>query len=161
MAKKKKHSYGNGTIAVNRKARHEYHIEDKFEAGMVLAGWEVKSMRDGKCQITDAYVQVKNEEVWLLGVHIQPLQSACTHVIAEPDRTRKLLLNKREISKLIGKINQTSRSCVPLAIYWLGNKVKCEIALVQGKTDYDKRSSEKDKDWSREKQRVVRHDTTF
>jgi SsrA-binding protein len=156
MATKKKNSYGNGTIALNKKARHEYHIEEKFEAGLVLTGWEVKSMREGKCQLTDAYVLLKNGEAWLLGAHIQPLLSASTHVIAEPDRTRKLLLHKKEISKLIGKSNQTGHSCVPLAIYWKGNKIKCEIALVKGKTNYDKRAAEKDRDWSLEKQRVMR-----
>ncbi len=158
MATKKKKRLGDGTIAQNRKARHDYHIEDKLEAGLVLAGWEVKSMREGKCQLTDSYVQFKNGEAWLMGAHVQPLPAACTHVIAEPNRTRKLLLNKKEIARLVGKLNQTGHSCVPLAIYWKGNKVKCEIALVKGKTDYDKRTAEKDKDWNREKQRIVRHD---
>jgi len=156
MATKKKHIHGTGTIALNKKARHDYHIEEKFEAGLVLTGWEVKSMRAGKCQLTDAYILLKNEEAWLLGAHIPPLSTASTHVIADPDRTRKLLLHKKQIARLVGKSNQTGHTCVPLAIYWKGNKIKCEIALVKGKTEYDKRFTEKERDWNREKQRVMR-----
>lgn len=153
---KKKSSPSNGTIALNKKARHDYHVIDKYEAGVAFAGWEVKSLREGKCQLVDAYVFFKNAEAWLLNAHISPLQTASTHVIAEPTRPRKLLLNRREIERLMGKVNQTSFSCVPLAIYWKGNKIKCEIALVQGKKEYDKRATEKDRDWNRQKQRIVR-----
>ncbi len=155
MAKQKKGGLGSGTIALNKKARHDYHIEEKFEAGMVLTGWEVKSLREGKCQLTDSYVLLKDGEAWLLGVHISPLKTASTHVIADPIRTRKLLLNKKQISRIISKANQTGHSCVPLAIYWKGNLVKCEIALVKGKREFDKRATEKERDWSREKQRVM------
>lgn len=154
MAKKKKSDNSN-TIAQNKKARHDYHVETKFEAGLMLTGWEVKSLRAGRCQLTDAYVLIKNGEAWLLGAHMSPLISASTHVIAEPTRTRKLLLNKKEIGKITSKINQTGHSCVALAIYWKGNKVKCEIALVKGKKEYDKRATEKERDWGREKQRVM------
>ena len=154
MAKKKK-SVNSNTIAQNKKARHDYHVETKFEAGLVLTGWEVKSLREGRCQLTDAYVLIKNGEAWLLSAHMSPLISASTHVIADPTRTRKLLLNKKEIGKITSKINQTGHSCVALAIYWKGNRVKCEIALVKGKKEYDKRATEKERDWGREKQRVM------
>jgi len=154
MAKKKQDN--SNTIARNKRAHHDYHIEEKFEAGLVLTGWEVKSLRAGKAQLTDSYVLMKDGEAWLLGAHIPPLISACTHVVADPIRTRKLLLNKREIAKINGKINQAGQSCVALALYWKGNRVKCEIALVKGKKEYDKRATEKERDWNRQKQRVVR-----
>ncbi|MAM00049.1 SsrA-binding protein SmpB [Hydrocarboniclastica marina] len=153
---KKKPTPGSSTIARNKKARHEYHIEQTFEAGMALTGWEVKAMRAGKCQLTDAYVLLKDGEAWLLGAHVQPLNTASTHVVADPDRTRKLLLHKKEIARLIGAVGQTGHTCVPLAIYWKGNKVKCEIALVKGKKLFDKRATEKERDWNRQKQRLMR-----
>ncbi|NWO06096.1 MAG: SsrA-binding protein SmpB [Alteromonadaceae bacterium] len=155
MSKKKK-APGNNTIALNKKAKHEYHIEERFEAGLSLLGWEVKSLRAGKAQLVDAYVLLKNGEAWLLGAHITPLITASTHVIADPTRTRKLLLHAKEIAKIIGKVNQTGHTCVPLALYWKGNKVKCEIALVKGKKQHDKRAAEKEKDWNRQKQRILR-----
>lgn len=154
MSKKK--TTGLGTIALNKKARYDYHILDKYEAGIQLTGWEVKSLRAGKCQLVDAYVIFKNNEAWLLGALITPLNTASTHVIAEPTRTRKLLLHAKEIDRLQGKVNQAGHSCVPLALYWKGNHVKCEIALVQGKKEFDKRDAEKERDWNRQKQRVVR-----
>jgi SsrA-binding protein len=153
---KKKPAPGSNTIALNKKARHDYHIEEKFEAGMVLTGWEVKSLRAGKAQLVDSYVLMKNGEAWLLGAHITPLQSASTHVIADPIRTRKLLLNKRELNKILGGISRAGHTCVALALYWKGNHVKCEIALVKGKQEHDKRESEKERDWNRQKQRVIR-----
>ncbi len=156
MAKNKKSS--PGSIAQNKKARHDYHIEEKFEAGLMLTGWEVKSLRAGKCQLTDAYVQIRNGEPWLHGAHFSPLKTASTHVIADPIRLRKLLLNKKQISKIAAKVNQTGRSCVALALYWSGNLVKCEIALVTGKKEYDKRATEKERDWNREKQRTMQKD---
>jgi SsrA-binding protein len=155
MSKKKK-APGSNTIALNKKAKHEYHIEERFEAGLSLLGWEVKSLRAGKAQLVDAYVLLKNGEAWLLGAHITPLITASTHVIADPTRTRKLLLHAKEIAKIIGKVNQTGHTCVPLALYWKGNKVKCEIALVKGKKQHDKRAAEKEKDWNRQKQRILR-----
>ncbi|MDX1636008.1 MAG: SsrA-binding protein SmpB [Marinobacter sp.] len=153
---KKKPGTPSSTIALNKKAKHEYHIEERFEAGLVLLGWEVKSLRAGKGQLTDAYVLLKDGEAWLLGSHIQPLSTASTHVIADPTRTRKLLLHEKEIAKLIGKVNQTGHTCVPLALYWKKNKVKCEIALVKGKKQFDKRATEKERDWNRQKQRIIR-----
>lgn len=159
MAKKPKTKPSSNTIAVNRRARHEYHIEQTFEAGLVLTGWEVKSLRAGKGQLTDSYVLIKNGEAWLLGTHITPLTTASTHVVADPIRTRKLLLHKKEINRLIGQIQQKGFTCVALKLYWKGNKVKCEIALVKGKKLHDKRATEKDRDWERQKARVVRDNT--
>lgn len=153
---KKKPKQAPGTIALNKRARHDYHIEEKFEAGMVLTGWEVKSLRAGKAQLTDSHVFLKNGEAWLLNAHISPLTSACTHVIAEPTRQRKLLLHKKQIAKINAKMNQAGHTCVALALYWKANKVKCEIALVKGKKEYDKRATEKDRDWNRQKARIVR-----
>lgn len=147
---------GTGTIAQNRRARHEYFIEDKFEAGLVLLGWEIKSLRAGKGNLTDAYVLLKNNEAWLLGAHIMPLLQASTHVIADPMRTRKLLLNRREIDKIMGGVQQKGHTCVPLSLYWSHGRVKCEIALVKGKQLHDKRETEKERDWQREKARVLR-----
>jgi len=154
--KKKKPAPGGSTIALNKKARHEFHIEQKFEAGIALHGWEVKALRAGKCQITDAYVLLRNEEAWLLGLHIPPLPSVSTHINPDPTRTRKLLLNRRELATLIGKTQQTGYTCIPLAMYWKRNLVKCEIALAKGKNLYDKRATEKERDWNRQKQRILR-----
>lgn len=156
MAKKPKKKLGSNTIAVNRRARHEYHIEQTFEAGLVLSGWEVKSLRSGKGQLTDSYVLIKDGEAWLLGSHITPLNTASTHVVADPIRTRKLLLHKKEINRLIGQIQQKGFTCIALKLYWKANKVKCEIALVKGKKLHDKRATEKDRDWERQKARIVR-----
>jgi SsrA-binding protein len=147
---------GGGTIAQNRRARHEYFIEDKFEAGLALMGWEVKSLRAGKANLTDAYVLLKNNEAWLFGAHITPLLQASTHVVADPTRSRKLLLNRREIDKIAGGVQQKGYTCVPLALYWSHGLVKCEVALVKGKQLHDKRASDKDRDWQREKARVMR-----
>jgi SsrA-binding protein len=156
MSESKKKTPASGTIALNKKAKHEYHIETRFEAGIALTGWEIKSLRAGKVQLVDSYVLLKNNEAWLLGAHITPLTSASTHVIADPTRTRKLLLHAREIDRIIVKVQAAGFTCVPLALYWKGNKVKCEIALVKGKKEYDKRATEKERDWNRQKQRVVR-----
>jgi len=143
-------------IAVNRRARHEYFIEDKFEAGLMLLGWEVKSLRAGKCNLTDAYILLKNNEAWVIGMQITPLLAACTHVVADPTRTRKLLLNYKEIRELIGAVQQKGHTCVPLSMYWLNGRAKLEIALVKGKQLHDKRDSEKDRDWARQKSRIMR-----
>ncbi len=158
MAKAKKNDSGS-TIALNKKARHDYHIEERFEAGLVLTGWEVKSLRAGKCQLVDSYVQIHQGEAWLMGTHITPLKEASTHVVANPTRLRKLLLNRREINKLIGAVQQAGYSCVPLALYWKNNRVKCEIALVKGKKEFDKRETQKEREWGRQKQRIVREHT--
>jgi len=155
MSKKKPKTASN-TIAQNKKARHDYHITDKFEAGIVLSGWEVKSIRAGKCQLVDSYVLLKDGEAWLLGAYIEPLKSASTHVVADPSRTRKLLLSRRELGKLFGATQQEGYTCVALSLYWKKHLVKCEIGIAKGKKAYDKRATEKDRDWNRQKQRVVR-----
>ncbi|WP_043319128.1 SsrA-binding protein SmpB [Microbulbifer sp. HZ11] len=155
MAKKKKAPSSN-TIALNKKAKHDYFIEEKFEAGMELQGWEVKSCREGKAQLTDSYVLFKDGQAWLLGARIQPLPSASTHFVTEPDRTRRLLLNKREIAKLVAAVNQKGYACVCTAIYWKKHLIKCEIALAKGKASHDKRDTLKERDWNRQKQRVMR-----
>jgi SsrA-binding protein len=146
----------SSTIAVNRKARHDYFIEEKFEAGLMLQGWEVKSLRDGRAQIGDSYVIFHKGTPTLLNAQITPLVSASTHVIAEPTRSRKLLLNQKEINRLMGKVEQKGYTIVPLSLYWKGRNVKVEIALVKGKQQHDKRASEKDRDWQREKERLFK-----
>ncbi|WP_111494343.1 MULTISPECIES: SsrA-binding protein SmpB [Marinobacter] len=156
MSKKKPGKPTSSTIALNKKAKHEYHIEERFEAGLALQGWEVKSLRAGKAQLVDAYVLLKGGEAFLLGAHITPLNTASTHVICDPIRTRKLLLHAKEIAKLIGVTQQQGHTCIPLALYWKKNMVKCEIALVKGKKQYDKRQTEKERDWNRQKQRILR-----
>lgn len=156
MSKQKKAQANSGNIALNKKAKHDYFVEDRFEAGVALTGWEVKSLRAGKGQLVDSYILLKDGEAFLLGAHITPLKTASTHVIADPTRTRKLLLKARELDKLLTGVQQKGFSCVPLALYWKGHLVKCEIALVRGKKDFDKRQTEKERDWAREKQRVVR-----
>ncbi|AMA44640.1 SsrA-binding protein SmpB [Pseudomonas monteilii] len=154
MAKQKKHP--TGTIAQNKKARHDYFIEHKFEAGLVLSGWEVKSLRAGKAHLTDSYVLLKDGEAWLFGSHITPLTAASTHVIADPQRTRKLLLNKRELERVEAAVAQKGYTCVALALYWSKHLIKCEIALGKGKKEYDKRDTERERDSNREMQRAVR-----
>ena len=144
----------SSTIALNKRARHDYFIEEKFEAGLSLQGWEVKSMRAGRMTIVESYITFKNGEAFLFGAQVQPLLSASTHVVPEATRTRKLLLNRREIEKLQGAINQKGYSCVPLACYWKGPHAKLEIALVKGKQLDDKRATEKDRDWQRDKARI-------
>ena len=143
-----------GTIAQNKRARHDYFIEEKFEAGLSLQGWEVKSLRAGRMSLVESYIIFKNNEAFLLGAQIQPLLSASTHVVAEATRTRKLLLSRRQIDMLMGAVNQKGYTCVPLACYWKGHLVKLEIALVKGKQLHDKRQSEKDRDWQRDKARL-------
>ena len=158
MAKKKKAPSSN-TIALNKKAKHDYFIEEKFEAGLELQGWEVKSCREGKAQLTDSYVLFKDGQAWLLGARVQPLPSASTHFVTEPDRTRRLLLNKREIAKLVAAVNQKGYACVCTALYWKKHLIKCEIALAKGKASHDKRETERERDWNRQKQRLMRTDT--
>jgi SsrA-binding protein len=148
----------NNTIAQNKKARFDFELEEKFEAGIMLQGWEVKSLRAGKAQITDSYVLLKNGEAWLIGAQITPLQTVSTHYVTDPTRTRKLLLKQRELNKLIGATQQKGYTCIALGLYWKGHLVKAEIALARGKQLHDKRQTEKERDWNREKQRVVRHD---
>ncbi len=155
MAKKKKKAPGN-TIVVNKKARHDYHLEDRFEAGLVLEGWEVKSLRAGRIQVRDSYVLLKEGEAWLLGSNITPLPTASTHIHPVPDRTRKLLLNRREIDALIGAVERRGYSAIPTRMYWIKGRAKVELALAKGKKQHDKRTSEKDRDWQREKGRIMK-----
>ncbi len=153
---KKKSKLPDNNIAQNKKARHDYHIADTFEAGISLMGWEVKSIRAGKCQLVDSYVHVRDGEVWLLNVHIDPLNSASTHVVANPTRPRKLLLHQKEIGKLFGATQKEGYTCVALSMYWKKHLVKCQIGIAKGKKMFDKRADAKAKDWDRQKQRVVR-----
>jgi SsrA-binding protein len=147
---------GKALIAENRKARHEYFIEDRYEAGLVLAGWEVKSLRAGRAQLAEAYVFIKNGEVFLTGAHLSPLTSASTHVTAEPTRTRKLLLNRSEIDRLVGAVERAGYTLVPLELFWKHGRAKLRIGLAKGKKQHDKRATEKDRDWERDKARVLR-----
>ncbi|WP_240125244.1 SsrA-binding protein SmpB [Thermomonas alba] len=145
-----------GTIALNKRARHEYSFEQKFEAGLVLQGWELKAIRAGRANIGDAYAVVLQGELFLIGAQITPLIQASTHVVANDRRTRKLLLHRREIDTLIGRIQRDGYTLVPTALYWKGNKVKAELALAKGKKTHDKREASKERDWNREKQRLLR-----
>jgi SsrA-binding protein len=145
------------SIVDNKKAFHDYFIEEKFEAGLMLEGWEVKSIRAGRAQIKEAYVVVKDGEVFLLGAHFSPLATASTHVNPDPVRTRKLLLNANEISRLIGKVERAGYALVPLDLHFAKGRVKVEIGLAKGKKQYDKRETEKAKDWDREKARLIRN----
>ncbi|MCH7671109.1 MAG: SsrA-binding protein SmpB, partial [Proteobacteria bacterium] len=157
MAKSKKPKSPDTTIAQNKKVRHDYFIEDKFEAGLVLQGWEVKSLRMKKVQLVDSYVLIKDGEAFLLGCHITPLNTASTHVIADPTRTKKLLLHSRQLAKLHTATQQKGHTCVATKLYWKGHLVKCQIALAKGKQDHDKRATVKDREWAVDKQRIVRH----
>ena len=142
-------------IADNKKATFNYHIEERFEAGMVLEGWEVKSVREGKVQLTDGYVVIRNGELFIIGCQINPLGTASTHIRTDSVRTKKLLMHKEEIRRLIIKSEQKGFTLVPLNMHWKAGKVKCEIGLAKGKAEHDKREVEKEKDWQREKQRLM------
>jgi SsrA-binding protein len=143
-------------IAENRKARFDYFIEDRYEAGLQLQGWEVKAMRAGRAQLTEAYVYVRNGEAFLFGAHISPLKTTSTHVVADPVRTRKLLLNKSELERLIGAVERRGYTIVPLDLHWKDGRAKLEMGLAKGKKQHDKRATEKDRDWQRDKARVLR-----
>ncbi len=157
MTTKSKTKQGSSTIALNKKATFEYFIEQRYEAGMVLQGWEVKSLRAGKVQIVESHVIIKNQEAWLLGSIINPLATTSTHFTADPSRTRKLLLNHDELRKLIGSVERKGYTIVPLAMYWKGGRVKLEIGLAKGKQTHDKRDNVKERDWQREKGRILKH----
>lgn len=156
MAKNKQEKGESRTIALNKKARHDYFIEDRFEAGLVLEGWEVKSLRAGRVQLVDSYVIIKNGEAWLLGALITPLQTASTHIHPDPQRTRKLLLHRSELNRLIGAVERKGYTLVVTALYWNKGRAKAEIALAKGKQTHDKRATERERDWQREKQRLMR-----
>ena len=145
-----------GRIAENRRALYNYHIEERFEAGMVLEGWEVKAARAGKVQLTDGYVVIKNGELFIIGCQINPLNTASTHVRPDSVRTKKLLLQKDEIRRLIGKVEQKGYTLVPLNLHWKNGKIKCEIALAKGKADHDKRDTIKDREGKREVERAMK-----
>ncbi|MCI0506239.1 MAG: SsrA-binding protein SmpB [Gammaproteobacteria bacterium] len=153
---KKNAKTSDNTIAINKKARHDYFIENDFEAGLVLEGWEVKSLRAGKVQIRDSHVIIKNGEAWLLGALINPLPTASTHITPDPTRTRKLLLHHKELSTLVGAVERKGYTIVPLAMYWIRGRAKIKIGLAKGKQKQDKRASEKERDWQREKQRMIK-----
>ena len=152
----KKNKISPSTIARNKKALHDYIILEKFEAGIVLQGWEVKSIRSGKVQMIDSHVHIKKGEAWLFNCLINPLLSASTHITPQTSATRKLLLNRREINKIMGRIEQKGLTCVPLSMYWKGSRVKIEIALAQGKKTHDKRHATKDREWQVEKGRLFK-----
>jgi SsrA-binding protein len=144
-------------IAENRRARFEYHLEDRYEAGIVLQGWEIKAVRAGQVQLSDGYVVIRDGELYLIGCRINALRSASTHVQPEADRTKKLLMHKAEIKRLVGKVEQKGFTLVPLNLHYKGGRVKVEIALAKGKAEHDKRNTEKKRDWEREKGRLMRH----
>ena len=144
------------SIAENRRARHDYHIEERFEAGMVLEGWEIKAIRAGQVQLTDGYVLIRDGELYLIGCRINALRSASTHVHPEADRTKKLLMHKDEIRRLIGKVEQRGYTLVPLNLHYSKGRIKLEVGLGRGKLKHDKRADEREKEWNREKQRLLR-----
>lgn len=152
----KKAKAPSSTITLNKKAKHDYFIEDRFEAGLVLEGWEVKSLRAGRVQLRDAYILLKNGEAWLLGALITPLPTASTHIQPDAQRTRKLLLHADELSKLIGAVERKGFTLVATALYWKKGRAKVEIGLAKGKKAHDKRATEKERDWQREQHRVLK-----
>ncbi|MGD8497715.1 MAG: SsrA-binding protein SmpB [Chromatiales bacterium] len=157
MPKPKKKSAGGSTIALNKKARHDYTIEETFEAGLVLEGWEVKSLRAGRVNLKESYVLLRSGEAWLFGAHLSALPSASTHVTPDPVRTRKLLLHGHQLSRLIGAVERQGYTLVPLALYWKRGRAKLEIGLAKGKKQHDKRATERARDWDREKQRLLKN----
>ena len=144
------------SIVQNRKAFHDYFVEERYEAGLALEGWEVKAIRAGRAQLNDAYVTVKDAALWLIGAHISPLPAVSTHYTPDPTRTRKLLLHAEEIKRLIGKIEQRGFTLIALDLHFKQGRVKIEIALAKGKLKHDKRESERERDWQRQKQRLLR-----
>lgn len=155
MAKQKEKAQGS-TIALNKKARFDYFIEERFEAGLALEGWEVKSLRSGKVQLRDSYILLKNGEAYLFGALITPLPTASTHIHPQPQRNRKLLLHRHQLNKLIGAVERKGYALIPTAMYWKHGRAKLEIALAHGKKAHDKRATEKERDWNVEKARLLR-----
>ncbi len=156
MSKPKKSANPGSTIAVNKKARHDYFIERTMEAGLQLQGWEVKSLRAGKVQLTETYVIIQSGEAWLLGAHITPLKTASTHFKPEPTRSRKLLLHRSELDSLIGAVERKGMALVALKLYWKKGRAKLEIGMAKGKKQHDKRAVSKDRDWERQKARILK-----
>lgn len=157
MTKKKSHKPGSATIALNKRARHEYFIEDEIEAGLLLQGWEVKSLRAGKANISDSYVIMRDGEAYLFGATITPLNVASTHVVCDPTRTRKLLLKQRELANLYGQINRDGYTVVALSLYWKNAWCKIKIGVAKGKKDHDKRDTIKDREWKLDKARIMKN----
>ncbi|GAC14667.1 SsrA-binding protein SmpB [Aliiglaciecola lipolytica] len=157
MKKKNAKSNQSNTIALNKKARHEYHLQDKIEAGIELQGWEVKGIRAGKVNLTDSFVNIHNGEAFLQGCKITPLNQASSHVVCDPDRHKKLLIHRREIDRLMGARERQGYSIIATAMYWKQCWVKVEIYLAKGKDAHDKRDTVKDRDWARQKERVMKH----
>jgi SsrA-binding protein len=155
MGKKKK--TGGNTIALNKKANHDYFIDERFEAGLSLEGWEVKSLRAGKVQIIESYILLKNNEAYLFGALITPLITTSTHVKTDPRRSRKLLLHRSELNRLVGAVERKGFTLVPTALYWKHGKVKLELGIGRGKKAHDKRATEKNRDWDRQKAQLLRH----
>ena len=156
MRQASKNTPGNSTIARNKKARHEFFVEQTFEAGLALQGWEVKSLRAGRAQLTESYVHIRNGEAWLLGAHISPLTTASTHIHPEPTRTRKLLLHRQQLDRLIGAVERKGYTLVPLNLHWSKGKAKLDIGLAKGKKQHDKRATQKERDWKRQKARILK-----
>ena len=154
---KKKSKHSGNQITVNRKARHNYAIEESYEAGLSLMGWEVKSLRDARVQLSEAYVLLRGNEAWLFGCHITPLVSASTHVKTDPLRNRKLLMHRGELNKLIGHVERKGYALVPLSLYWIRGRVKLSVGLAKGKKAFDKRHDQKERDWQRDKERIMKH----
>jgi SsrA-binding protein len=152
----KQTSNGTKTIARNKRARFEYFVEERLEAGIALEGWEVKALREGRIQFSDSYVLLKDNEAFLFGCLINPLPTVSTHITADPTRTRKMLLHRREIDRLRGAVDRKGKTVVPTAMYWSRGKVKVEIGIATGKRQHDKRKTEKDRDWERQKSRIMK-----
>lgn len=156
MSKSGKTPKANPRIAENRRARHDYFIEDTYEAGLELTGWEVKSLRAGRAQLTESYVHLRNGQAWLVGAHFSPLISASTHVNAEPTRARKLLLHRNELDRLVGAVERKGYTLVPLNLHWTRGRAKLDLGLAKGKKQHDKRATEKNRDWERQKSRILK-----
>lgn len=156
MSRKKSRKTPENVIAVNRKARHEYFIEESFEAGLALEGWEVKALRAGNAQLGESYVYIRQGEAWLIGAHFSPLKTASTHVKTDPTRSRKLLLHRRELDRLIGAVERKGNALVPLDLHWSKGRAKLLVGLARGKKQHDKRATAKDRDWQRQKARILK-----
>ena len=156
MRKSNPSQASSNTIVVNRRARHDYFIEDRLEAGLVLEGWEIKSLRAGRVQLAESYVHVRNGEAWLVGAHFSPLTTTSSHVRADPTRTRKLLLHRHELDRLVGAVERKGFTLVPLDLHWSKGRAKLDIGLAKGKKQHDKRATEKQRDWQRDKARILK-----
>jgi len=157
MSKTRSKKSPDNVIAVNRKARHDYFIEETIEAGLALEGWEVKSMRAGRVQLAEGYVQIHKNEGWLVGAHFSPLTTTSTHIRSNPTRMRKLLLHRHELDRLIGAVERKGFALVPLNLHWVKGRAKLTIGLAKGKKQHDKRATDKDRDWQRQKERILKH----